>query len=507
MNSEIVVYGGTAAGVTAAVEAANCGAQVVLLEPGRHLGGMVSGGLGYTDLGDSRVLGGSARRFMLAIAEHYGVPPGHYAGPEPHVAEQIFTSWLEEAGVEVVLGARLVDVDVTDGVITSLTTTAGDYRGAVYVDAGYEGDLLAGAGVPYDVGRESRSKYGESLAGRREFAAGKHQFPPFVSPLTDDGVLPLVHQRPLVPAGEADGGVMAYGYRVCLSQASDRVPFDRRPGYEPGEWELARRWFAVLRRNGVQPEAGDVIGLVPNLPNHKCDGNSIGPLSLSLLDGSNWDYPDADHATRSRIRERHENYTRDFLYFMATDPDVPRSVRDGLSRWGFTADEFADTGGIPHQLYVREGRRMRGEYLLTEHDLLPRPVAQYDAIAMGSYHIDVREIQRTWSVAYEHPDPVASVYNEGYLSVAVAPYQIPYRCIVPRYDDCRNLLVPVCLSASHVAFASVRMEVQYQMLGQAAGLAAAQSIRTGRAVQQIDLAALQHQLETAGAVLGPVMTH
>jgi hypothetical protein len=389
----------------------------------------------------------------------------------------------------------------------------------VYIDASYEGDLMAAAGVPYDVGRESRTKCGESLAGRREFAPGKHQFPPFVSPLTDGGVLPLVtdgavlaplsdggvlplvHNRPLAEVGAGDGGVMAYGYRVCLTQAADRIPFEERRGYDAGEWELARRWFAVLRNNGVELSAGDVIGLVPNLPNAKCDGNSIGPLSLSLLDGTNWAYPEADRAERERIRQRHEDYTRDFLWFMTTDPDVPPRVRAELSTWGLPPDEFTDTGGLPHQLYIREARRMRGEYILTQHDLLPRPVAQYDSVAMGSYHIDIREMQRTWSMAYEHPDPVASVFNEGYLSVRVAPYQIPYRCIVPRYDDCRNLLVPTCVSASHVAFASIRMEVQYEMLGQAAGIAAAQALATSRAVQQIDVHHLQESLHATQAVL------
>lgn len=229
-----------------------------------------------------------------------------------------------------------------------------------------------------------------------------------------------------------------------------------------------------------------MIGLVPNLPNAKCDGNSIGPLSLSLLDGTNWAYPEADRAERER---------------MTTDPDVPPRVRAELATWGLPPDEFTDTGGLPHQLYVREARRMRGEYVLTQHDLLPRPVAQYDAVAMGSYHVDIREMQRTWSMAYEHPDPVASVFNEGYLSVRVAPYQIPYRCIVPRYDDCRNLLVPTCVSASHVAFASIRMEVQYEMLGQAAGIAAAQALATSRAVQQIDVHHLQESLHATQAVL------
>jgi hypothetical protein len=248
--SDVVVYGGTAGGVCAAVAAARAGARVVLVEPGRHLGGMVSGGLGYTDLGDSRVLGGLGREFMLAIAERYGVPPGHYAGPEPHVAESILTGWLEDAGVDVVLEGALTGAQAVDGVITSISTTAGEYTAGVYVDASYEGDLMAAAGVPYDVGREARTKYGESLAGRREFAPGKHQFPPFVSPLTDGGVLPLVHDRPLAEVGVGDGGVMAYGYRVCLTQAADRIPFEQRPGYDPAEWEL---------RAGGSPYCGTTV--------------------------------------------------------------------------------------------------------------------------------------------------------------------------------------------------------------------------------------------------------
>jgi hypothetical protein len=244
-----------------------------------------------------------------------------------------------------------------------------------------------------------------------------------------------------------------------------------------------------------------VIGLVPNLPNGKCDGNSIGPLSLNLLDGTNHAYPDADRRGRERIRARHRDYTRDFLHFMSTDPAVPAAVRDGLSAWGLPADEFTDTGGLPHQLYVREARRMLGEYVLTEHDLLPAPRAQHDVVAMGSYHIDVREVRRTWRPVYEHPDPIPSVENEGYLSVPVRPYPIPYRAIVPRFAECANLLVPVCLSASHVAFASVRMEVQYEMLGQAAGEAAVLALRDGRPVQGIDVGALQEALAAGGAVL------
>ncbi|WP_158890922.1 FAD-dependent oxidoreductase [Amycolatopsis anabasis] len=501
--SELVVYGATAAGVAAAVAAARHGVEVTVVEPGRHVGGMVSGGLGYTDLGDPRVLGGLAREFSVAVGEYYGVAPGHYAGPEPHAAEEIFRAWLDRAGVRVVLGTALASVDTVDGSITALRGTDGrDYRAGVFVDASYEGDLLAAAGVGYRVGREGRAAYGETLAGRREPAPGKHNFPPYLSPFAADGsLLPLIHDRPAVDVGEGDGGVMAYGYRVCLSRAADRIPFARRAGYDEAEWELGRRYFALLDRQGIKVAAAELLGLVPNLPHGKCDGNSIGPLSLNLLDGTNWAYPEADAVARERIRQRHRDYTRDFLYFLGNDPAVPELVRREIAEWGLPADEFADTGGLPHQLYVREARRMLGEYVLTEHDLLPAPVPKYDVVALGSYHVDIREVRRTWRWVYEHPDPIASVFNEGYLSVPVRPYPIPYRSIVPRYHQCANLLVPVCVSASHVAFSSVRMEVQYQMLGHAAGLAATLALATGRPVQRVDVAELQDRLAAEGQVL------
>ena len=483
--TDVCVYGATAAGVAAAVGAAEAGASVTVVEPGRHIGGMVSGGLSWTDVGDERVLGGFARRFYTAVAARYGAALWEVKGPEPHVAEELLTGLLD--GVDVQLGEPALP------------------EAAVYVDASYEGDLLPRFGVPYAVGRESRELHGEGWAGRQPATRpGKHNFEVRLSPFAESGELLAFIRRPELDErgwpsdrlGEGDGGLQAYGFRVCLTdRPGNRLPFEQPDGYDPSEFELLRRYLAA-----VEVEAHDLLGLVPDLlPNGKCDVNSIGPFSLNLLDGSNRDYPDGNTAARARVRERHLRYTQALLYFLSHDDDVPERIRAELQRWGTCADEFADTGGWPHQLYVRDSRRMVGDYVLCESDLLDaRP--QPDAVAVGSYNIDIREVERTWRYLPEYVREPA-VFNEGYLSVAVPPYPIPYRSLTPRREDASNLLVPVCLSASHVAFGSVRMEPTLMLLGNAAGVAAAQAARRGVAVQDVDVSAVQEALRASGQVL------
>jgi len=483
--TDVCVYGATAAGVAAAAGAAEAGASVTVIEAGRHIGGMVSGGLGWTDVGDTRVLGGFARRFYDAVAGHYGVPLWGVRGPEPHVAEELLADVLD--GLDVRLG----------------TTELPD--AAVFVDASYEGDLLPRFGVPYGIGREPRELHGETWAGRQPATRpGKHNFAVRLSPFRDDGsLLPYIRPPELDewgwPAdrlGEGDGGLQAYGFRVCLTDRADnRLPLTEPDGYDPARFELLRRYLAA-----VAVEARDLLGLVPDLlPNGKCDVNSIGPFSLNLLDGSNRAYPDGDAAGRAEVREHHLRYTRSLLYFLANDDCVPVRIRNEVGRFGPCRDEFTDTDGWPHQLYVRDGRRMKGDYVLCERDLLTAQ-AQPDAVALGSYNIDIREIERTWRYLPEYErEPV--VLNEGYLSVAVRLYPIPYRSLTPRREHATNLLVPVCLSASHVAFGSVRMEPTLMLLGYAAGAAAAQAARRGCAVQDVDTVALQDALSRTGQVL------
>lgn len=505
---DVAVYAATSAGVCAAVSAARRGARTVLVEPGRHVGGMTSGGLGYTDVGDLRALGGMATEFRAAVAEHYGVAIGRYAGPEPRAAEEIFLRWLDDAGVTVLTDAAFSTVRVRDGGIAAVILRDGSTVTAdVWVDASYEGDLLAAAGVSYAIGRESRDLHDELFAGRQEIAPGRHATPPWISPFRDDPaglaegpLLPQIKSEPLAEVGAGDGGVMSFGYRVCLSRADDRIPFRRRDGFDDAHWELGRRIFADAERRGQVHPAGRYIGLEPNLPGGKADGNSLGPFSLSVLDGSAWEYPDADAARRERIRLHHLHHAEDLLWFLSNDPGVPASVRQGMQEWGLPADEFVDTGHLPHQLYVREARRMQAERVLTEHDLRAGRVPA-DVIALGSYHLDIREVQRAWRWVHEHPRPIAMVVTEGYLSVPVPVYGIGYSALVPRREECVNLLAAVCVSASHVAFSSIRMEPQYQMLGHAAGAAAAIAARRGAAVQDVDVTALQGLLRDDGAVL------
>ena len=497
---DVVVYGGTAAGVMTGLSAAREGMRVTLLEPGAHLGGMVTGGLSATDLGHYTIIGGYAREFYMRAAAHYGVKdldsPDHWLS-EPHVDEAIFTDMLRSAGVTVYFHERLREqagVRKDGAQIISITTEDGRvWQAKVFADCSYEGDLMAEAHVSYTWGRESAQEYGESLAGARAQTPG-HQFSWAVSAYDDlHRLLPEIDAGPLAAPGSADRKVQAYNFRLILTNdPANRLPFLRPQGYDPAKFALLARYLNEFEQNrGRAPGLHDIFNPV-TIPNHKADFNNNGPFSTDYI-GHSWDYPEASYTRKTQLWQAHLLYTQSLLYFVSHDAGVPASLRAEVNQWGLPKDEFAGTGGWPRQLYIREGRRMMGEYIMRQADLQTERTKP-DSIGMGSYNSDSHNIERVVM-------PDGSVRNEGNVEVPVEPYEIAYRSITPKRAEAENLLVPVCLSATHAAYSSVRMEPQYMIIGQAAGVAASLAVRGGVAVQQVPIAELQRTLREHGAVL------
>lgn len=495
---DVVVYGGTAGGVIAAVAAAESGAKVALLEPGRHLGGMVSGGLGRTDnVRQEDVIGGLSRNFFERVGKYYGEPISWTF--EPKVAERVFNEWVAEAGVRVFFSHRLASIAKSDKTITALRTENGaEFAAAVFIDSSYEGDLMKAAGVSYAIGRESQSKYGESLAGRRELLPGHHQFAAPVSPFDEAGKM-LPYVQPLEKAGlpgEGDGKIQAYCFRICLTDREEnRLPLPRPANYDPKRYGLVKNYLAAL---GESARLGHFMG-ISKMPNGKTDINSGGPVSTNLF-GASWEYPEASYQRRAEIWDEHLTWAQGLLYYLANDPAVPARIRAEMSQYGLAKDEFPDTGHWPHQLYVREGRRMLGEHILTQSDLEVHR-GKHDSIGMGGYNIDIREVQWVATDVFLFPRVQKQIFMEGYVSQPVEPYQIPYRSLLPKASEADNLLVTSCISASHVAYSSIRMEPQYMLLGHAAGAAAAQAVQSNRTVHRIDISELQSRLRKQSQIL------
>lgn len=487
---DVVVYGGTAGGAIAAVAAANEGMSVALLEPRDHIGGMVSGGLGRTDFGNKNVIGGLSREFFQRAGRHYGEEIAWYF--EPHVAETIFRDWLSQAGVTVYFrhqldprgvkrdGPRLARIRMRNNAV---------FSAEVFIDASYEGDLMARAGVSYTWGREGRQEYGESLAGRHAHSE-KHQFDVKISPRDERGkLLPCIYDGDPTEVGHGDRKVQAYNFRLCLTDRKDnQVPFPRPSGYDPRRYELLKRY---LQAKGTSLKLEQIIH-IDRMPNGKTDINNNGPFSTDHI-GANWDYPEADEARRREIWDDHVRYVQGFFYFLANDPSVPPHIGQAINQWGLARDEFQDTDHWPHQMYIREARRMIGAYVMTQADLQTQRTKP-DSIGMGSYNSDSHHVQRICTSD-------GGVTNEGDMQVPVKPYEIAYRAITPRLQECANLLVPVCFSASHVAYSSMRMEPQYMIMGHAAGLAAGFAVRHKLPVQRVDITWLQQRLGEQKQVL------
>ena len=492
---DLVVYGGTAGGVATAVAAAREGLKVALLEPGRRLGGMVSGGLGKTDHGKQETIGGLSLEFFKRLGRHYGEEITWYF--EPHIAEQVFQEMVKEAGVSLFYQHRLKEqggVRKKGRQVREIVMENGArFRARLFADATYEGDLMAQAGISYTWGREGSAQYRESLAGVRP-KDRNHMFEVRVSPYHSAGKL-LAEIQPGPPGqlGAADKKVQAYNFRMCLSKdPANQVAFLKPANYDPKRYELLARLIRALTERDGKPPRMNQLMIVSPLPNNKVDINNYGAFSTDYI-GKSWDYPTASYRRRAQIWQDHAGYVAGFFYFLAHDPQVPRPLQEEINRWGLARDEFTDTAHWPHQLYVREARRMVGDFVMTQKDIQTE-LTKDDVIGMGSYNSDSHNVQR-----YVTED--GAVQNEGNMEVAVTPYQVPYRVMLPKRKECTNLLVPVCFSASHVTYSTLRMEPVYMIIGQAAGLAAKLALETGKPLQNIDTRALTAKLRAQGAVM------
>lgn len=490
---DVVVYGGTSSGVVAAVKVARTGRSVVLIEHGRHLGGLSSGGLGATDIGNKQAIGGMSREFYRRVGVEYGKNQAWTF--EPHVAETVFGQMIREANVPVVFGERL---DLTNGVkkrgsrIIAIRMESGRvFGGAMFIDATYEGDLMAKAGVSYHVGRESNATYNETLNGVQTRNAVHHQFikpvDPYVVPGDpSSGLLPGIGADGPGAEGSGDLGVQAYCFRLCTTD----VPENRRPWPRPDDYDPLR--YELLLRNF---EAGDhrVPWHPVMMPNRKTDTNNNHAVSTDYI-GMNYDYPEGDYQKRSRVIRAHESYQKGVMWTLANSPRVPQEVRAHFQRWGLARDEFTDNGNWPYQLYVREARRMVSDYVMTQHNCQGRRVAE-DSVGLAAYTMDSHNVQR-------YVDEDGRVRNEGDVQVGgFPPYPISYRAIVPKQSQCTNLLVPVCLSASHIAFGSIRMEPVFMVLGESAATAAVQALEEGVDVQAVEYDRLAERLRRDGQIV------
>lgn len=519
-KADVIIYGGTSAAVIAAVEVIKSGGTAIIVSPDIHLGGLTSSGLGFTDTGNKATIGGLSREFYHRVWLHYndlsswnwekheeygnkgqGTPAMDGENRtmwifEPHVAEKVFEDFIKENDIRVYRNEWL---NRESGVITqnkkiiSFTTLSGKtFKGKMFIDATYEGDLMAAAGVSYTVGRESCLQYNERWNGVQ---AGvfhhdhyfKTNIDPYIIPGDpDSGLLPYISNEPIQPNCTGDDKIQAYCFRLCMSNhLANMVPFEKPDGYNSANYELLARvfdsgwneWFAKY----------DMI------PNRKTDTNNHGPFSTDYI-GMNYDYPEASYERRKEIIEEHKNYQKGLLYFVSTDKRVPKEVRKKMKEWGLAKDEFQDNNHWPYLLYIREARRMLGTYVTTENEVLGK-INVPDPVGMGSYTMDSHNVQR-------YVTEKGYVQNEGDIGIhPKKPYQISYGSIVPKKEECTNLLVPVCVSASHIAFGSIRMEPVFMILGQSAAAAAVMAIDNKINVQDIPYKQLEEVLLSKNQIL------
>jgi hypothetical protein len=518
IERDIVIYGDTSAAVTAAVQSRRMGKTVVIVGPSSRPGGLTTGGLGQTDIGNKAVIGGLSREFYRAVRAHYDNPAAWkwqrsedykpYAAKEdamwkfePHVALEIYNHWLARDGVDYIKNARLDrsrNGIVKNGArITAIRDENGrEYRGKIFIDATYEGDLMALAGVSHTIGREASAQYGETLNGVQTRQAKSHQFFPGVDPYVRkgdpaSGLLPFIDPAGPGDEGAADRRVQAYCFRMCLTDhPENRIPFAKPAAYRADWYEL------LLRNLEAAPDPATAqkrLWINSPMPNRKTDTNNHGGFSTDFI-GQNYDYPEADYAARDQIHARHLLYQQGLMWTLANHPRVPAEIRDYISQWGMTKDEFTDGAGWQGQLYIREARRMVSALVMTQLHCQGRETAA-DSIGMAAYTMDSHHVQR-------HVDASGHVRNEGDVQVGrFPPYPVGYASLVPRETECENLIVPVCMSASHIAYGSIRMEPVFMVFGQSAATAAAHAIDEGTSVQKINYPGLRARLLADGQIL------
>ncbi|MES2796564.1 MAG: FAD-dependent oxidoreductase [Bacteroidota bacterium] len=513
-KADVIIYGATSSAVMAAVQVKKMGKSVIIVSPDKHLGGLSSGGLGFTDTGNKEVIGGLSREFYHRLFLHYqkteswnwqkkedygnkgqGTPALDGTNRtmwifEPHAAEKVFEDLVKENKITIFRGEWLLrsaeGLTKKSTSISSFKTLSGHiYQGKMFIDATYEGDLMALAGVSYHVGREANSVYNEKWNGvQTEVFQHGHNFKKKISPykIANDpqsGLLPEVSSEPSGENGSGDHKIQAYCFRMCLSNHPDnRIPFEKPEGYNPKRYELLSRVYA----------AGwtETFDKYDPIPNRKTDTNNHGPFSTDYI-GKNYDYPEANYERRKEIIKDHELYQKGLMFYLQNDENVPAEVQSKMKDWGLPKDEFKDNGNWPHQLYIREARRMKGEFVMKEADALGKTLVP-SPVGMGSYSLDAHNAQR-----YVKAD--GFVQNEGDIGVHPdKPYSIAYGSILPKENECNNLLVPVCISSSHIAYGSIRMEPVFMILGQSAAAAAVLAIDNKVSPQQLPYSKLKEVL-------------
>jgi hypothetical protein len=489
---DICVYGGTSAGVIAAYTAAKLNKKVILIEPGKHLGGLTSGGLGYTDIGNKYAITGLARDFYRRMGKHYGKFETWIF--EPHVAEEIFNDYIKEANVPVLYQYRIINATKQNGFIQNITiensaspssSTNKTISAKMFIDCSYEGDLMAKAGVSYTVGREDNSTYNETYNGVQVMEG--HQFPDGIDPYktpgdSTSGLLWGISSNNLLPTGTGNKMVQAYNYRLCLTNdAANKIEITQPDNYDPSHYELLLRYIDKYKPK----ELNDRVLKIDHMPNHKTDINNNGPFSTDMI-GMNYDYPDGDYTTRQNILKTHEQYIKGLLYFIGHDQRMPEHLRAEMLQWGYPKDEYTDNNNFSWQAYIRESRRMIGDYVMTQANCESRATVT-DGVGMAAYTMDSHNCERLVVNGM--------VKNEGNVEKGgFGPYPVSYRALIPKAAECNNLYVPVCLSASHIAYGSIRMEPVFMVLAQSSAAAACMAIDAHQTVQQVDAKKLQQLL-------------